>query len=164
MRSTQDHIRAAENTSPHSKLTFGVATEPRDFEQIARLNYQTFVEEIPQHEPNEEHRRVDPFLDRGMVFICRDGDRIVGMMAFSSERPFSLDQKLDDLERSLRYTIALDPEYVTLYRMRYKGTRVHKEMSDARLSNIASMHTCKLVPGHMSRDWMQEQIRNHPNT
>jgi len=33
-------------------LVFKVATEPWEFEQVHRLNYTTFVEEIPQHTPN----------------------------------------------------------------------------------------------------------------
>ena len=31
---------------------YRIAREPWEFEQIHRLNYRTFVEEIPQHPPN----------------------------------------------------------------------------------------------------------------
>jgi len=36
-------------------------------------------------------------------------------------------QRLEDVERAVRYAVALQPEYVTLYRMRYKGTRIRGE-------------------------------------
>ncbi|GIV77575.1 MAG: hypothetical protein KatS3mg050_1969 [Litorilinea sp.] len=41
--------------------TFRYATEDWEFEQIHRLNYRAFVEEIPQHAPNPERRLVDQF-------------------------------------------------------------------------------------------------------
>ncbi len=44
-----------------SPLTFKVASEKWEFEQIHELNYQTFVDEIPQHQENEQGRLVDKF-------------------------------------------------------------------------------------------------------
>ena len=44
-----------------STLQFKIATEDWEFEAIHRLNYKTFVEEIPQHEQNAEERLVDKF-------------------------------------------------------------------------------------------------------
>ena len=35
------------------------ATEPWEFEQIFRLNYDTFVEEIPQHPENQDKKLMD---------------------------------------------------------------------------------------------------------
>ena len=35
-------------------LIFKIAREPVEFEQIKALNYETFVEEIPQHEENKD--------------------------------------------------------------------------------------------------------------
>ena len=43
-------------TTPDSLLVFKVATDDWEFEQIHRLNYRTFVEEIPQHPANPERR------------------------------------------------------------------------------------------------------------
>lgn len=79
-------------------LTFKVASEPSEFEQIHRLNYKTFVGEIPQHEENEENRLVDRFDGENTYLICLDEERIVGMIAVRSKRPFSLDYKLEDLD------------------------------------------------------------------
>ncbi|HET7658562.1 MAG TPA: aminotransferase class V-fold PLP-dependent enzyme [Bacillales bacterium] len=79
-------------------LTYKIASEPSEFEQIYRLNYKTFVGEIPQHEENEENRLVDRFDKENTYIICLDEERIVGMICARGKRPFSLDQKLDDLD------------------------------------------------------------------
>lgn len=84
-----------------SPLEFKIATEPCELEQIHRLNYRTFVEEIPQHDPNEQGALVDKFDRENLYFIARRGARVVGMIAFRARRPFSLDQKLEDLDRYL---------------------------------------------------------------
>jgi hypothetical protein len=81
-------------------LVFRVAG-PADFDAIHRLNYETFVDEIPQHSPNGERRLVDRFHDQNTYFICVADSRVVGMVCGRCARPFSLDQKLADLERWL---------------------------------------------------------------
>ena len=83
------------------EIIFKVATEPDEFEKIHRLNYQTFVEEIPQHETNLEGRLVDKFHDENTYFIALDEDELVGMICVRDQRPFSLDYKLDDLDSYL---------------------------------------------------------------
>jgi aspartate aminotransferase-like enzyme/GNAT superfamily N-acetyltransferase len=82
-------------------LTFKVASEPWEFEAIHRLNYRTFVEEIPQHDRNNEERLVDRFHDQNVYIICVAGQSLAGMMAMRFQRPFSLDGKLPDLDAHL---------------------------------------------------------------
>jgi aspartate aminotransferase-like enzyme len=82
-------------------LTFKIASEPWEFEQIHRLNYKTFVDEIPQHPSNERQVLVDRFHDENVYAICLRGREVVGMMALRCKRPFSLDQKVPDLDRYL---------------------------------------------------------------
>ncbi|MBN2506448.1 MAG: aminotransferase class V-fold PLP-dependent enzyme [Verrucomicrobia bacterium] len=82
-------------------LQFKIATEGWEFEAIHRLNYKTFVEEIPQHERNAAQRLVDKFHAENTYAICLHDRALVGMVAGRSARPFSLDQKLPDLERHL---------------------------------------------------------------
>lgn len=84
-----------------SELEFKVATEPAEFEAIHRLNYETFVEEIPQHPPNPERRLVDRFHAENIYFVCLREGRLVGMLALRGKRPFSLDGKLPDLDAHL---------------------------------------------------------------
>lgn len=82
-------------------IRFKIASEPAEFEAIHRLNYKTFVEEIPQHERNPEGRLVDKFHDENTYAIALAGDQLVGMVCGRSKRPFSLDKKVPDLDRHL---------------------------------------------------------------
>ncbi|MEY2409381.1 MAG: hypothetical protein QOF48_2051 [Verrucomicrobiota bacterium] len=81
-----------------SSLLFKIAADESEFEAIHRLNYKTFVEEIPQHERNAEERLVDKFHSENTYAICLAGDRLVGMVCGRSNRPFSLDKKVPDLD------------------------------------------------------------------
>jgi aspartate aminotransferase-like enzyme/predicted N-acetyltransferase YhbS len=87
--------------NPDRLLTFGVACKETEFEQIFSLNYRTFVEEIPQHPPNPERRLVDRFHHQNSYLIALDGDQLVGMMAVRDQRPFSLDEKLGNIDAFL---------------------------------------------------------------
>jgi hypothetical protein len=82
-------------------VTFKIASEPDEFEQIHRLNYQAFVEEIPQHPPNPARRLVDRFHAENRYVIGLDGQRVMAMLALRDQRPFSLDLKLANLEQYL---------------------------------------------------------------
>jgi aspartate aminotransferase-like enzyme len=88
-------------TPTTTELVFKVASEEWEFEQIHRLNYRTFVEEIPQHEPNPEGRLVDRFHSENTYIICLNGRRLIGMLALRAKRPFSLDTKLPNLDAYL---------------------------------------------------------------
>jgi aspartate aminotransferase-like enzyme len=79
-------------------VRFKVADEPHEFEQIFRLGYETFVEEIPQHTPNIDRRHVDRFHEENTYLIAVAGDAVVGMMAVRGQRPFSLDEKLGSID------------------------------------------------------------------
>jgi GNAT superfamily N-acetyltransferase len=79
-----------------------IADTSDEFDQIHRLNHRTFVEEIPQHRPGQlPGRRIDPFHEHNTYLVCMDRDRLLGMIAVSDHRPFSLDRKLDDLDSHL---------------------------------------------------------------
>jgi aspartate aminotransferase-like enzyme len=79
-------------------LRFKIAAGESEFEQVFRLNYKTFVEEIPQHPPNAEKRLVDRFHHENTYLIALDGDQLIGMMAARDKRPFSLDEKLGNID------------------------------------------------------------------
>ena len=87
--------------SNRSPLVFKIATEGWEFEQIHQLNYRTFVEEIPQHQPSPTQRLVDKFHAENTYLICLCDQKLAGMLAVRSNRPFSLDQKLPDLDSYL---------------------------------------------------------------
>lgn len=82
-------------------LQFKIATEARELEWVHQLNYKTFVEEIPQHEPSPQRRLVDKFHSENTYVICRCGEQLAGMVAVRARRPFSLDLKLPNLDTYL---------------------------------------------------------------
>src|SRR5690242_21214030 len=87
--------------SSRQPLVFKTASEDWEFEQIHRLNYKTFVEEIPQHQPSPTQRLVDKFHAENTYLICLSGRRLAGMLALRGKRPFSLDQKVANLDSFL---------------------------------------------------------------
>jgi aspartate aminotransferase-like enzyme len=87
--------------SSRPQLVFKTATEDWEFEQIHRLNYKTFVEEIPQHQVSVSHRLVDKFHAENTYLVCLCGRKLVGMLAVRGNRPFSLDQKLENIDSYL---------------------------------------------------------------
>lgn len=85
----------------HHTLTYKIASDSGEMEQIYKLNYETFVKEIPQHQRNDSQRLVDKFDKENIYFIAKDGKEVVGMITVRAKRPFSLDQKLDNLDNYL---------------------------------------------------------------
>lgn len=84
-----------------SAMQFKIADQAQEFEQIHRLNYRTFVEEIPQHAANAERRLVDKFHDENTYFIALQGEAVIGMLTLRAVRPFSLDSKVENLDQYL---------------------------------------------------------------
>lgn len=78
-----------------------IARTAAEYEEIAKLNYTTFVEEIPQHEAHESGARVDPFHEQNTYLIVLSDKELVGMIAVRSDRPFSLDRKIGRVEEHL---------------------------------------------------------------
>jgi len=83
------------------RFRFKIASEASEFEQIHGLNHRTFAEEIPQHRAHPSGRLVDRFHEENTYAICLAGSRLAGMVALRGRRPFSLDQKLPDLDSYL---------------------------------------------------------------
>lgn len=101
MRLSSTLVTSVEGLVPMRSLRFKIASEPGEFEQISRLNYQTFVGEIPQHQPNPARLLVDKFHEQNTYIICLREHEVIGMIAIRAERPFSLDAKLEDLDSYL---------------------------------------------------------------
>ncbi|SCL95124.1 Hypothetical protein BCRIVMBC120_02641 [Bacillus wiedmannii] len=83
-------------------LIYKVADQALEFESIHKLNYKTFVEEIPQHEETKERVRIDRFHEENTYLICLDDDKLVGMVTLRGKRPFSLDNKIPNLDYYLQ--------------------------------------------------------------
>lgn len=87
------------STTP--QLVFKLASEPDEIDQLQALHYRTFVEEIPQHPPNDARRYVDRFHADNIYVIGKLGERVIATVALRSQRPFSLDSKVPELDRYL---------------------------------------------------------------
>ncbi|MBE0542712.1 MAG: aminotransferase class V-fold PLP-dependent enzyme [Verrucomicrobia bacterium] len=105
-------------------LVFKFATEDWEFEQIHRLNYRTFVEEIPQHERSAAGRLVDKFHAENTYLICLCDQKLVGMLAVRGKRPFSLDQKLPDLDSYLPAGRTVCEIRLLAVEKKFRGARV----------------------------------------
>ena len=104
-------------------LVFKFATEDWEFEQIHRLNYKTFVEEIPQHQPSASPRLVDKFHAENTYLICLQNQKLAGMLAVRSNRPFSLDQKLPNLDSHLPPGRTICEIRLLAIEKKFRGTR-----------------------------------------
>ena len=82
-------------------LVFKIASDPWEFEAIHSLNYRTFVDEIPQHTGNKSRKLVDRFHHQNTYVICVRNHELLGMLAIHDKRPFSLDNKLENLDSYL---------------------------------------------------------------
>jgi aspartate aminotransferase-like enzyme/N-acyl-L-homoserine lactone synthetase len=80
----------------HDSLVFKQASTASEFEQIHRLNYRTFAEEIGQYAPDGSGVLVDKFHDKNVYFIAVESERVVGMVAVHDQPPFSAEARLTD--------------------------------------------------------------------
>jgi aspartate aminotransferase-like enzyme/GNAT superfamily N-acetyltransferase len=113
-----------------SDLVFKIAETPEEIEQIHRLNYETFVEEIPQHHRNPERRLVDRFHDENTYLIALHEGKLVGMMAARGNRPFSLDLKLENLDSYLPEHTSICEFRLLAVRPEYRGGKVLPGLMD----------------------------------
>ncbi|MGR3764032.1 aminotransferase class V-fold PLP-dependent enzyme [Rossellomorea sp. NS-SX7] len=105
-------------------FVYKIATESVEFQQINQLNYQTFVKEIPQHEENDREQLVDKFHDENTYIIAKKQEQIIGMIAVRANRPFSLDQKLQNLDVYIpAYSVPCEVRLLSV-KEEYRSTRV----------------------------------------
>ncbi|API93603.1 aminotransferase class V-fold PLP-dependent enzyme [Virgibacillus pantothenticus] len=105
-------------------VVYKIADLAEELEQIYRLNYETFVEEIPQHETNHEHRLVDRFNDKNTYVVAKRNDEVIGMISVNDQRPFSLDQKLNNLDDFLpEHAIPCEIRLLAI-KKQYRGGRI----------------------------------------
>src|SRR5438105_13996442 len=75
---------------------FKRADTRHEFEQIHRLNYETFVAEIPQHADPGDGRLVDKFHGKNCYFVALTEGRVIGMVSTHDQPPFSVADRLTD--------------------------------------------------------------------
>jgi aspartate aminotransferase-like enzyme len=77
---------------------FKTAETKQEFEQIHRLNYRTFVSEIPQHADPGSGVLVDKFHGKNAYLIVLREGRVVGMVSAHDQPPFSVAERLSEPE------------------------------------------------------------------
>jgi hypothetical protein len=85
----------------NNKITVKFAETEDELIQVHKLNYETFVEEIPQHGPNHRKILVDKLHEKNKYIIAVYEGEVLGMVAINDERPFSLDIKIPEIEKHL---------------------------------------------------------------
>ena len=110
-------------------MIYKIANTAEEYEQIFKLNYETFVEEIPQHEKNETKKLKDKFHDKNIYIIAKKKNDVVGMIALADQRPFSLDLKLNDIDKYYKGSYKKPVEIRLLsIKEKYRKTKVFTEL------------------------------------
>ncbi|MGG1139759.1 aminotransferase class V-fold PLP-dependent enzyme [Bacillus mycoides] len=123
-------------------LIYKVADQSWEFEGIHKLNYKTFVEEIPQHKETKERFRIDRFHKENTYLICLDEEKLVGMVAVRGQRPFSLDKKIPNLNDFL-------PDHGEgIYEVRLLAVEKEYRNGRALLGLIRFLHRYLLLNGY----------------
>lgn len=103
-------------------LDIRFASKAWEFHEVHKLNYKTFVEEIPQHTPNPDGVLVDQFHSENKYLIAMRGTELLGMLTFRDKRPFSLDKKLSDLDAYLPPSRAICEIRLLAFKSEYRHT------------------------------------------
>jgi aspartate aminotransferase-like enzyme len=79
-----------------ARLIFKTAETDAEFDQIHRLNYRTFAEEVQQYAADGTGLLVDRFHDKNIYYIAVENGRVLGMVAANDQPPFSVEKRLPD--------------------------------------------------------------------
>ena len=97
---------------------FKPAETAEEFAQVFRLNHEVFAAELGQHAVRPSEQLVDKFHDKNRYVIALEGDRVVAMIAFHDQPPYSVAEKLaeprtlDSLGSLAEIRLlAIDPEH-----------------------------------------------------
>jgi len=140
--------------------SFKIATEDWEIEQIHRLNYETFVEEIPQHQDqqNPEKMLVYKFHDENTYIICVNSSNVIGMLAIRARRPFSLDQKLKNLDDYLPPARSVCEIRLLSVKKQYRRTKIVYELVAAAAQYCTSHgHDLAIISGILQ----QQKLYRH---
>lgn len=113
-----------------TSLLIKIASEDEEISQIHQLNYETFVEEIPQHSQNTKRRLVDTFDHENTYIIAKNREEVVGMIAIRANRPFSLDAKLENIDQYLPAGAKACEVRLLSVKPQYRKTRVFYQLCE----------------------------------
>ncbi|MFD1929676.1 aminotransferase class V-fold PLP-dependent enzyme [Sporosarcina siberiensis] len=143
---------------------YKIAETYTEYEQIHKLNYKTFAEEIPQHERNETHMLVDKFHHENTYIICIFDGRVIGMIAIRSKRPFSLDGKIGEVEQHLPFRVKNPVEIRLLaIEQKYRNGRAFLGIAQALIRYCLRMgYDAALISGTMREQKLYGQLGFSP--
>ena len=110
-------------------MIYKIANTQEEYEQIFKLNYETFVDEIPQHKKNETKKLKDKFHDKNIYIIAKKENEVIGMISLSDTRPFSLDDKLNNIDTYYKgeYRKPVEIRLLSI-KHQYRKTKVFTEL------------------------------------
>lgn len=138
-----------------------IATTEKEFQEIAALNYATFVEEIPQHPANEERLLVDKFHEENTYIILYKEQQFIGMIALRNTRPFSIDDKVGDVEQYLHAEDCAKLCEVRLLAIRqeHRTGRVFFRLAQALINYLFERHyTACVISGTVRQEKLYKRM------
>lgn len=138
-----------------------IARTDQEFEAIARLNYKTFVEEIPQHPPNEARLLVDQFHEDNTYIVLYKDEELIGMLAFRDQRPFSIDTKVGGVENYLAFALCEKMCEVRLLAIKkeHRVGRVFLRLAQALYTYVLGKnYTACVISGITTQEHLYKQI------
>lgn len=138
-----------------------IASTQREYEEIARLNYATFVEEIPQHTPNAERMLVDKFHHDNTYIVIYKEQELIGMLAFRDIRPFSIDDKIGRVENFLPKDVCQKLCEIRLLAIKkqYRVGRVFLRLAQALYTYVVGEHySACVISGITNQESLYRQI------
>ena len=141
-------------------LTFKIADSQEEFDQIFHLNYETFVEEIPQHDLNVSRRLIDKFHAENTYFICKKDSDVIAMIAYRDRRPFSLDHKLLNLDSYLPNNKTKPCELRLLsVKKQYRGSRIFAKIASELMGHVLAKNCdIALISGTIKQQKLYQHI------
>ncbi len=131
----QDHVVFSIETTPVI-----AAHEPEKIREVFNMGYKRIsmgIQTISEKLLNELGREGTTHIYEQAVINIRKA----GFTKFNIDLMYGfLHQSNEDFENTIRYAISLKPEYITLYRNRYKGTKLEKEAEGVSLYKIISQY------------------------
>ena len=146
-----------------SSIYYKIADSEEEMEQIHRLNYETFVEEIPQHSESREQRLVDRFHEENTYWIAKQDGRLIGMVALRGIRPFSLDQKLGSVDHYLPDDAKPCEVRLLSVRREYRGKRVFFGLLQQVVGScLRQDYNCVLISGTVRQTRLYQHLGFKP--
>jgi Coproporphyrinogen III oxidase and related Fe-S oxidoreductases len=129
------------------KTEMSIETTPaiaaKDFDKIKGL-YDVGYRRISMGVQTINPKLLEAFGREGSNNLYRaaiDNIRKAGFEKFNIDLMYGfLNQDMEDFKATLEYTISVNPEYITLYRNRYKGTKIAEEAEHVTLEKVNNQY------------------------